>query len=100
MIRILIDWDYLSPTLGIASGICTVAEVNFMGSPIKNEQILRFKVKVERGSIGFTGMVEREGIPTKEFEKYSLPRFQLKVSYVEVQGSRFKVQSSKFRVQG
>jgi hypothetical protein len=70
MIRIIIDWDFVSQTLGVASGICTVADVSFMITPPKNEQIIRFKIKVERGSIGFTGMSEGEGIPTKEFEKY------------------------------
>jgi len=83
MIRIIIDWDYLSPTLGVASGICSVDDVDYANrrGPNQVNNILKCKVTVERGSLGFTGVKEGEGVPSKLFEKFRKEISELAHSY-------------------
>ena len=81
-IRIIIDWDIVNPVLGVASGIASIDDVNFhnkFGDQIKN--ILKFRVRVERGCLGFSGVKEGEGVPTKLFEKFRKEVSEIADSY-------------------
>ncbi len=68
MIRIHIDWNYTSPVLGIASGVVSIDDFKTDGAT-PGENILKFKVRVERGSIGFTGLDDK-GVPSKLFKLF------------------------------
>jgi hypothetical protein len=81
MIRIIIDWDYLSPTLGVVSGICSVDNVNYANRDNQVINIIKCKVTVERGSIGFSGLKEGEGVPSKLFDKFRKEISEIAHSY-------------------
>jgi hypothetical protein len=78
----MIDWDIVNPVLGVASGIASIDDINYQnkyGDQIKN--ILKFRVRVERGSLGFSGVKEGEGVPTKLFEKFRKEVSEIAYSY-------------------
>ena len=78
----MIDWDFISPTLGVASGICSIDDINhFRGINDQIINILKFKIKVERGSLGFTGLEKNTGIPSKLFDMFRERVAQMAYSY-------------------
>ncbi len=83
MIRIKIDWEYLSPTLGIASGIFSVDDVDHANRKPSDQviNIIKGRVKVERGTLGFTGLKEGTGVPSKLFEKFRKEISEMAHSY-------------------
>lgn len=59
MLRIWIEWDFISPSMGAVSGIATVHYVEGVNNWT---QIAKFRVKCEPGMLGYSS--EKEGIPT------------------------------------
>lgn len=64
MIRIYIKWDFISPSLRVASGILYVDDVE---AGRNNRNIFKCKVKVEDGSLGYSS-IKKDGIPSNLFE--------------------------------
>lgn len=60
MIRIMIEWDFISPTLGIVSGIATI---HHQQSVNKLAELIKFKVKKEHGTTGYQSL-DKKGIPS------------------------------------
>jgi hypothetical protein len=59
MLRIWIDWDFISPSLGAVSGI---AKVHYVQDQSNWILLCKFKVKCKPGMVGYTS--EADGIPT------------------------------------
>lgn len=64
MIRILIDWNFISPSLETASGIASVHYVEELNNWIL---LCQFKVKVERGCTSYKS-IDEKGFPAKIFD--------------------------------
>lgn len=75
----MIDWSFISPALGVASGICNIDDITHWPEN-KFINILKFRVKVERGSMNFSG-IDDKGISTKLFEKYRKEVAEIAYSY-------------------
>jgi len=66
MIRIHIDWEFMSPLLGIASGILEVRDM-YQG---RSTLLLQCRVKKEQGTTGYESVDRsKPGIPAKLFEE-------------------------------
>lgn len=61
MIRIMIDWDFVSPTLQTISGI---VKLDWVIDPVKKwKRLTEFRVKVEPGSVGYKSL-DGKGTPS------------------------------------
>jgi len=70
-IRIDIEWEFLSPAAGIASGILTLNKMyhSTSHSARQPEVILKCRCKRVHGSIGFEG-IDEEGYSSEIFKQY------------------------------
>ena len=69
MIRIIIDWQLISPVLKVVTGILTIDEVDISKQHYKT--LLKCGVKCEPGVIGFSSTDNKDYfIPSKVLEKY------------------------------
>lgn len=69
MIRITIDWDLISPALGVASGILKIQDVDANRLSDLPHTLIECKIKKERGCIGWSSL-DGEGIPTLLFKVF------------------------------
>jgi hypothetical protein len=61
MIRIVIEWDFISPTLQTVSG---VAHLHYVPDPLKpSKELTRFRINSKPGSLGYSSL-DKKGIPT------------------------------------
>lgn len=60
MIRIMIDWEFISPALGVVSGIATIHHQETVD---KWTELTKFKVKKEHGTTGYQSL-DGKGIPS------------------------------------
>lgn len=68
MIRITIDWKFISPLLQVVSGIVTVEEIDTLY--VEHPYIIfKCKIKLESGCTGYQS-IDENGINTELFEKY------------------------------
>ncbi len=65
MIRITIEWDFISPLLRIASGTIKAENVE----STKTELLFKCKVKKDNYSVGYKALEPEVGVPTELFEK-------------------------------
>ena len=72
MIRIEIKWTDKLLTLGACGGDLTVFRINPL-TGMKNDLILKGRVKVERYSYGYENINWGAGITADDFEKYLKP---------------------------
>lgn len=61
MIRIMIEWDFISPVIQTVSGIVSVDYVINPGVHFTN--LAKFRTRVEPGSVGYQSL-DGEGIPS------------------------------------
>jgi len=66
MIRIMIEWDFISPVMQTVSGIVVV---HYVEDGMVNEwkPLAKFRTTVKPGSVGYEALDE-EAIPTKVFD--------------------------------
>lgn len=70
-IRIDIEWDFVSPSLGVASGTLKIWENNHdLQGPEKNTLILQCKCKKEKGCTGFSAIDKESGIESEKFKLF------------------------------
>jgi hypothetical protein len=65
MIRIMIDWDFISPSIQTVSGIVSVDYVIDPGVDFSN--LAKFRARVEPGSIGYQSLDDK-GVPSVVLE--------------------------------
>lgn len=69
-IRIMINWEFMSPLLRVAKGTCRVEYIRITGAEMigQSKTLLEFKISKKDGQIGFKEM-SNQGIPTALFER-------------------------------
>lgn len=70
MIRVDINWDFISPGLGVASGILRVISYKNNGAFDEGKVLIRCKVKKERGSTGFSAITQDNGVRKDLFDVF------------------------------
>ena len=65
MLRISINWTFVSPVLRVSTGIL---KVEFQNKDWAFEEIFRCKVRKEQGTIGYSGIPPDLGVPADLFE--------------------------------
>lgn len=68
MIRIDIDWDFISPALGVSSGILKVISYKHNGALDEGKVLIKCKVKKETGSVGFSAITQDKGVRKDLFD--------------------------------
>jgi hypothetical protein len=68
MIRIDIDWDFISPAMGVASGILKVISYKHNGALDEGKILIKCNVKKERGSLGFNAISQDKGVRKDLFD--------------------------------
>jgi len=72
----------MSPVLGVSSGIVSIDDTDYTrpyGGQLIN--ILKFRIKVEPGCLGFSGIEEGTGIPSKLFDVFREQVSQMAYSF-------------------
>jgi hypothetical protein len=67
MLRIMIDWDFISPGLQTVSGIVIIHNHNILESTNFIE-LTKFRVTVKPGCVGYKSLDEKNGIPSTVLE--------------------------------
>ena len=67
-VRVDIKWDFISPALQVAKGIVEIWDIPEVST--KGTLILQCRCSIERGSLGFKGMKEGEGISSRLLNTY------------------------------
>lgn len=62
-VRVDIEWQFVSPLLQRASGIVKIWDIPEVSS--KGELLLHCRCSIERGSLGFSGIEEGEGVSSR-----------------------------------
>ena len=73
-IRIDIEWDFISPSLGCISGIVKIWDIESIYKNAEknyNKLILTYICKKDRHSIGFSA-IDRKGIPSKTLDLFNV----------------------------
>ena len=65
MLRVMIDWDFISPGLQTVSGLVTIHKVT---NTTKFQELTQFRVTVKPGSVGYKSLTEEDGIPSTVLE--------------------------------
>ena len=68
MIRIDIDWDFISPSLGVACGILKVISYKHNAALVEGKTLIKCKVKKENGSVGFSAITQDKGVRKDLFD--------------------------------
>jgi len=68
MIRVDIKWDFLSPALGVASGILKVISYKHNGALEEGKTLIKCKVKKDRSSTGFSAIAQDKGVRKDLFD--------------------------------
>jgi len=67
-VRVDIEWQFISPILQRASGVIKIWDIPEVSS--KGELLLHCRCSIERGSMGFKGINEGEGISSRLLSTY------------------------------
>lgn len=63
MIKIEIGWNFISPSLGVLSGVVTISNHFQRDGYLRSKTILKFKIKKEKTCLGYESIDVKEFLP-------------------------------------